>query len=117
MSADEIVVLSPGSLFEIERSCIHILHLGSGLSVQRLARWSKFELVNGLVAGVGAFIFFISDGRAAYVLWHFATDGKLTFPDVEIVPDFVDLKLPEGVTWERASEQMNEADLTTVAVA
>ena len=112
----DAVVLSPSSLFEIERSCINHLPLGPGISVQRLGRWAKFELVNGFVAGYGAFIFFLSDDRAAYILWHYATDGKLSFPDVEIVPDFADLKLPEGVTWERTSEQMNEADLSTVAV-
>lgn len=116
MSSEPAVFLSASSLFEIERSCIKHLPLGFGISVQRLARWSRFEMVNGMVAGMGAFIFFLSDDRAAYVLWHYATDGTLSFPDVEIVPDFAYLKLPEGVKWERASEQMNEADLTTVAV-
>ncbi len=117
MSSESVVCLSASSLFEIERSCIKHLSLGPGISAQRLGRWSRFELVNGFVSGMGAFIFFLSDDRVAYVLWHYAADGKLTFPDTEIVQNFIDLKLPEGVKWERTSEQMNEADLTTVAVA
>lgn len=116
MSNESAVCLSASSLSEIERSCIKHLPLQPGISAQRLGRWSRFEVVNGYVAGMGAFIFFLSDDRAAYVLWHYATDGTLSFPDVEIVPDFVYLKLPEGVKWERTSEQMDEADLTTVAV-
>jgi hypothetical protein len=87
------------------------------VSAQRLGRWSKFELVDGMIAGIGAFIFFLSDDRAAYILWHYATDGKLTYPDVEIAADFMELKLPEGVKWERTSELMNESDLSTQAVA
>lgn len=118
MNGQEVVVLSPSSLFEIERSCIHILHLKPGVGVQRMARWSKFELVGGLVAGMGAYIFYISDNRIGYVFWHFSVDGKLSFPDVEITPDFASLKLPEGVTWERSAEgEMNDLDLTTQAVA
>lgn len=117
MSKESSVCLSAASLFEIERACIKHLSLGFGVSAQRLGRWSEFEVVNGFVAGIGAFIFFLSDDRAAYILWHYATDGTLSFPDVEIVPDFVYLKLPEGVKWERTSEQMNEADLATVGVA
>ena len=117
MSNEPAVCLSASSLHEIERSCIKYLCLKPGVSAQRLGRWSRFELVNGFVAGVGAFIFFLSDDRAAYILWHYAADGKLSFPDVEIVPDFAYLKLPEGVKWERTSEQMDEADLSTKAVA
>lgn len=112
------VVLSPSSLFEIERSCIKTLNLGPGVAVQRLRRWSKFELIGGLVAGMGAYIFYISDNRIGYVFWHFSVDGKLSFPDVEITPDFASLKLPEGVTWERMTDEgMNDLDLTTQAVA
>ncbi len=113
----DVVILSPSSLFEIERSCIKILHLSHGVTAQRIARWSRFELVGGLVAGMGAYIFYISGNRIGYVFWHFSVDGRLSFPDVEIVSDFADLKLPEGVTWEHATDETNDLDLETQAVA
>lgn len=109
--------LLPSFIYVIEKQCTKAMHLPAEVKVQQVAKWEDFtELERGRVSGIGAFIFHISDGRLGYVFWQYSDDGKLSFPDVEIC-DFVDFKFPEGVVWERAAEEMNEADLSTRAVA
>jgi len=110
--------LSVSTLAEFERACVRHLHLGPGVVPQRLARWDEVEIVEGLqVGGVGGFFFFIPADRVAYVSWHYAQDGRLSFPVVQVSDDFSDLNLPEKINWERVAEEMEGEDLSTRAIA
>lgn len=107
------VFLSTSWFSEVERGCIRILRLPENVSVSVIARWCKIVWVGRKLTGVGAYLFYISDMRAGYVLWQFDVDGTLHYREVDIRDSFVDLKLPEGTKWERLAERCDENDLST----